>query len=120
MCIRDSDCSGLVQWAFKQAGVVAPRTAQQQFDWARPINVTALEPGDLLYFEHTYPSVERITHVGLYAGNGQMLNAPAAGAFVRLEPMDTPYWRSHFAGAGRPAIAGVPGAPLALLQEVRQ
>ncbi|MGD9890859.1 MAG: NlpC/P60 family protein [Dehalococcoidia bacterium] len=114
------DCSGLVQWAFKQAGVVAPRTAQQQFDWARPISLTAVEPGDLLFFEHTYPSVERITHVGLYAGNGQMLNAPAAGAFVRIEPMDTPYWRSHFAGAGRPAIAGVPGAPLVLLQEVRQ
>jgi cell wall-associated NlpC family hydrolase len=113
------DCSGLVQWAFRQMGVTVPRTAQQQFDWAPPVSSTALQPGDLLFFENTYPSIERITHVGIYAGNGQMLNAPAAGTFVRLEPIDTPYWRAHFAGAGRPSIAAVGGPPLSLLQEVR-
>lgn len=108
------DCSGLVLWSFRQAGISAPRTAQQQFDWSRPVPTAALRPGDLVFFERTYVSAERITHVGFYAGNGQMVNA--SSGFVRLEPLDSPYWRAHFVGGGRPAVGGVGGAPLPLLR----
>jgi hypothetical protein len=100
------DCSGLVQWAFRQLGVAAPRTAQAQHAWTRPVDVAELRPGDLVFFERTYSSPDRVTHVGIYAGGGQMVNAPAVSAAVRLEPLDTPYWRAHFAGAGRPPLAG--------------
>jgi hypothetical protein len=88
------DCSGLVQWAYRQVGVLAPRTAQQQFDWARPVQPAEVRVGDLAFFHSTYPSPDRITHVGIYAGNGQFVVAPAAGEVVRLESLNQPYWRA--------------------------
>jgi hypothetical protein len=100
------DCSGLVQWAFGRLGISAPRTAQAQYAWARPIPVSELRPGDLVLFEQTYPSPDRITHVGIYIGGGRMVHAPAVGEAVRVEPLDSRYWRAHFAGAGRPPLAG--------------
>jgi cell wall-associated NlpC family hydrolase len=95
------DCSGLVQWAYRQAGVTAPRTAQQQFDWARPVALAELQPGDLLFYQGTYPSSDRITHVSIYAGDGTMLLATHEGDFVKLVPLSDPYWRAHFVSAGR-------------------
>lgn len=95
------DCSGLVQWAFRQAGVAAPRTAQQQFDWARPIGVADLQPGDLLFYQGTYPSPDRITHVSIDAGDGTMLLATHEGDFVKQVSISDPYWRAHFVRAGR-------------------
>jgi cell wall-associated NlpC family hydrolase len=99
------DCSGLVQWAFRQLGVTAPRTAQAQYAWARPVSVAELAPGDLVFYERTYPSPDRITHVGIYAGSGEVVMATAIGGAVRLERLDTPYWRAHFVAAGRPPMA---------------
>ena len=64
------DCSGLVQWAFGQLGARLPRTAQQQYDASHRVARNDLKPGDLVFFERTYPSHERITHVGIYVGNG--------------------------------------------------
>jgi cell wall-associated NlpC family hydrolase len=52
-------------------------------------------------FQFTYPSFERITHVGIYVGGGFMLNAPAEGDVVRQMPLSSPFWASHYAGAGR-------------------
>ena len=53
-------------------------------------------------FAATYPSVEVITHVGIYIGNGQMINAPTTGDVVRIMPIfSDPYWSAHYAGAGR-------------------
>jgi cell wall-associated NlpC family hydrolase len=102
------DCSGLVQWAFGQAGVRLPRTAQQQHDATARVPVEALQPGDLLFFAHTYAgSHEPITHVGIYVGDGRMLNAPVEGDVVREMPAFTGFWGRHFAGAGR--VASGPG-----------
>lgn len=95
------DCSGLVQWSLAAAGVQAPRTAEQQYRWAQPIPVTALERGDLVFFHTTYPSSEWVTHVGIYAGNRKMLHAPTGGDWVKIESFDAPYWKDHWAGAGR-------------------
>ena len=95
------DCSGLVQWAYGQVGVRLPRTAQMQYDATERVAPSDLRVGDLVFFEHTYPG-ERITHVGLYVGQGRMLNAPTTGDVVREMPIfDDPYWRAHYAGAGR-------------------
>ena len=71
------DCSGLVQWVYRQVGVHLPRTAQQQFDATDRLTPDQLQPGDLVFFAHTYPSVEPITHVGIYVGGGRMINAPS-------------------------------------------
>jgi peptidoglycan DL-endopeptidase CwlO len=95
------DCSGLVQWAFGQFGARLPRTAQQQYDATRRVARNDLKPGDLVFFERTYPSHERITHVGIYVGNGRMINAPTVGDVIREMDVFSGYWGPKFAGGGR-------------------
>ncbi|MDP2950548.1 MAG: bifunctional lytic transglycosylase/C40 family peptidase [Chloroflexota bacterium] len=102
------DCSGLVLWVYSQLGVQVPRTAQQQYEWAVPIEPSHLEPGDLIFFESTFASSDRITHVGIYVGNGAMVMAPNTGDFVKEVPLSDPYWSAHFAAAGRPPYWVVP------------
>jgi cell wall-associated NlpC family hydrolase len=99
------DCSGLVQWSYRQVGVQLPRTAQQQYDATDRVAPAELRPGDLVFFANTYPSAEPITHVGIYVGDGRMINAPVEGDVVREMPAFSGFWGTHFAGAGRPAGA---------------
>jgi cell wall-associated NlpC family hydrolase len=74
------DCSGLTSWAFKQAGVSIPRTSQEQANAGARINsLSALKPGDLIIMRTD------LSHVGFYAGNGQILHSPKPGAQVRYE-----------------------------------
>lgn len=74
------DCSGLTSWAFKQAGVSIPRTSQAQANVGTRINsLSALKPGDLIIMRTD------LSHVGFYAGNGQILHSPKPGAQVRYE-----------------------------------
>ena len=95
------DCSGLVQWVYRQVGVQLPRTAQQQYHATPRIPREQLQPGDLLFFAHTYPSAEPITHVGIYVGHGHMISAPTQGDVIREMPVFTGFWGVHYAGAGR-------------------
>lgn len=95
------DCSGLVQWAYAQNGVNLPRTAQQQYNATQRLAQSDLKPGDLVFFANTYASSEPITHVGIYMGNNQMINAPTEGKPVQVISMSNPFWASHYAGAGR-------------------
>ena len=96
------DCSGLVLWVYEWLGVQVPRTAQQQFEWAVPIEPSQLQPGDLVFYENTYPSPDRVTHVGIYVGGATLVMATNAGDFVREVPLSDAYWSEHFVGAGRP------------------
>ncbi|MEU2146046.1 MULTISPECIES: C40 family peptidase [Streptomyces albovinaceus subgroup] len=74
------DCSGLTSWAFRQAGVSLPRTSQAQANAGTRINsLSALKPGDLIIMRTD------LSHVGFYAGNGQILHSPKPGAQVRYE-----------------------------------
>ncbi|MGP3631902.1 NlpC/P60 family protein [Streptomyces sp. 24-1644] len=75
------DCSGLTQWAYAQAGVQITRTTYTQINDGVRIGRSALKPGDLVFFNNT-------SHVGLYAGNNQILHAPKPGTVVRYESMD--------------------------------
>ncbi|MEU5538316.1 NlpC/P60 family protein, partial [Streptomyces sp. NPDC020362] len=81
------DCSGLTSWAYAQAGVSIPRTSEAQATIGTRISsVNDLQVGDLVFF---YGDIH---HVGLYAGNGQVLHAPHTGAVVRYEAMsDMPF-----------------------------
>lgn len=102
------DCSGLMQMAYLSAGIKIPRIAQDQFNAgpAVPVGVENLRPGDLVFFG-TNPS--NIGHVGMYVGNGQMIDAPHAGANVRQEsfsPTIGTAWGDNlhiYQGATRPA-----------------
>ena len=74
------DCSGLTSWAYAQAGVSIPRTSEAQANaGTRIYSQSDLEVGDLVIFYGDFH------HVGLYAGNGQVLHAPYTGAVVRYE-----------------------------------
>ncbi|MBM7168542.1 C40 family peptidase [Streptomyces sp. G44] len=75
------DCSGLTQWAYAQADVSITRTTYTQQNDGTRIGRGELKPGDLVFFNN-------LAHVGLYAGNGQVLHAPKPGAVVRYEAME--------------------------------
>jgi cell wall-associated NlpC family hydrolase len=98
------DCSGLVQWAFAQAGVSMPRVAADQARAGPAVPVSQLQPGDLLFY-HTDPTDPGyISHVAIYLGNGWMIQAPQPGMDVQVVPAS---FGSQFAGAIRvyPRIA---------------
>jgi len=95
------DCSGLVEWVYAQVGVTLPRTAQAQYDATLRLSPAQLQPGDLVFFANTYPSAEPITHVGIYLGNGLMINAANPTSGVGEMPVFTGYWAAHYAGGGR-------------------
>jgi cell wall-associated NlpC family hydrolase len=105
---RGFDCSGLTRWAYAATGVHLPRTAETQLYATQRLTRDQLQPGDLVFFQICCQPPDTITHVGIYAGNGRMIHAPAEGTVVREEAIDTPYWRQHWAGAGRvlPASTG--------------
>ncbi|MES5816457.1 NlpC/P60 family protein [Streptomyces sp. RG80] len=85
------DCSGLIQAAYRSAGISLPRTTYAQIDAGRRVSRSELLPGDLVFF------YSAISHVGIYIGNGQMIHAPNPSAPVRVAPLD----EMPFAGATR-------------------
>ncbi|WP_330459372.1 C40 family peptidase [Streptomyces sp. NBC_00820] len=87
------DCSGLIQAAYRSAGVSLPRTTYAQINAGRRVSRSQLQPGDLVFF------YSGISHVGIYVGNGQMIHAPNPSAPVRVAPID----QMPFAGATRVA-----------------
>jgi cell wall-associated NlpC family hydrolase len=106
------DCSGLVQWSFRQAGLVMPRVAADQALTGPSVPVSQLQPGDLLFY-HTDPTDPTyISHVAIYIGNGWMEQAPEPGLDVEVVPAD---FGSEFAGAVRvnPAQAAAVAARVA-------
>ncbi|MFF1292007.1 MULTISPECIES: NlpC/P60 family protein [unclassified Streptomyces] len=85
------DCSGLMQAAYRSAGISLPRTTYAQIDTGRRVARSELLPGDLVFF------YSAISHVGIYVGNGRMIHAPNPSAPVRVAPID----EMPFAGATR-------------------
>jgi cell wall-associated NlpC family hydrolase len=75
------DCSGLTQWAYRQAGVDLPRTAQGQRDAGRRVPLSRIRPGDLVLYRSD------ASHVAMYVGGGQVVHAPYPGAGVRYDPV---------------------------------
>lgn len=76
------DCSGLVAFALSQMGVNAPRTSEAQWAWVQKISQSELQPGDLIF--ETWPGEASPGHVAIYAGNGQIIEAPGTGQNVHL------------------------------------
>ncbi|MGH8891519.1 MAG: NlpC/P60 family protein [Acidothermaceae bacterium] len=90
---RSFDCSGLTMRAWQAAGVALGHNAAGQYASTRHVSRSQLQPGDLVYFGHP------IHHVGIYIGNGNMIEAPYTGANVRITNFG---YRHDFAGASRP------------------
>ncbi|GAA1409857.1 C40 family peptidase [Kitasatospora putterlickiae] len=77
------DCSGLMYWSWRQAGVTLPRTSQAQAYAGRRVSLSEARPGDLVIFYRD------MHHVGMYAGGGVIVHAPYPGAKVRYESVTT-------------------------------
>ena len=88
------DCSGLAQAAWAAAGVSIPRTTYAQWAALPHISTSALEPGDLLYFDG-------IGHVAIYVGGGYLIDAPQTGMDVQKVPLSG-WYASTLVGAARP------------------
>jgi cell wall-associated NlpC family hydrolase len=93
------DCSGLVMHVFQKAwGLLLPSTAREQSKAGVEIAPTELQPGDLVFYNtRKQPN----SHVGIYVGDGRFIHAPRPGEKVRVESVDSPYWRARFNGARR-------------------
>jgi cell wall-associated NlpC family hydrolase len=95
--IEGFDCSGLVYYAYGQAGYSVPRTSQELFRTARKIAVGEADPGDLMFFQDQ----TKLSHVGIYLGDGMFVHAPATGREVAVASLDLPYYRQHLVAVGR-------------------
>lgn len=88
------DCSGLVMYSYAAAGIGFPHSAQGQYDETTRISYSEAEPGDLVFFGGGSGDVY---HVGIYVGNGQMIDAPYTGVDVRYDSV----FMSNLVGFGR-------------------
>lgn len=90
------DCSGLTQYAHHAAGVAIPRVAAEQHRISKPVRAGRPRPGDMVFFK-TGPAVY---HVGLMVDNERFVHASSSRHQVRLDRLNTPYWKAHYLGAG--------------------
>ena len=93
---RGFDCSGLVYFAHRKAGISIPRMSRSQLAQATRVPVDRIQPGDLLFFKI---GTNR-SHVGIYVGERKFIHAPSHGKKVMMGSLVSPYWRRRFYAAG--------------------
>ncbi|HWE89389.1 MAG TPA: NlpC/P60 family protein [Pseudonocardiaceae bacterium] len=87
------DCSGLVMWAYAHVGVSLPHSSDAQSQMGQEVSRGSLQAGDLVFFGSP------VHHVGIYVGNGEMVDAPTEGEDVRVEPLDSDFvWGRRLSG----------------------
>lgn len=100
------DCSGLVQYVFKQFGIKTPRVAADQAHFGSSVSRAKIQPGDLIFFN--WGGQGKVDHVGIYAGSGQMIHAPHSGTVVKKVKLTNYHW-ANMSGIRR--FPGVTGGP---------
>lgn len=96
------DCSGLVQRVFADEGMALPRTAAEQATMGTPVSLSQAQPGDLVFYGSP------ADHVGIYIGNGMMINAPNTGQTVSITQVGTPTQIRHIAAPKSYAVSASP------------
>lgn len=91
------DCSGLTMTVYQLNGLDLPRTSREQFGTGNSVNQAALEKGDLVFF--ATKGGRKISHVGIYAGDGLFIHAPRSGKNIRMEPLASGYFSRRYVGA---------------------
>ena len=91
------DCGGFTQFVFKRAlGIDIARTSWGQYDQVQRVKTKDALPGDLVFFFKGGAH-----HVGIYLGNGQMIDAPQPGERISVNPISGSWWGRSFTGIGR-------------------
>lgn len=93
------DCSSFTQYVYKKIGISLPRTSRDQAKVGTYVSRSNIRKGDLLFFS-TRSSNGKIAHVGIYAGNGQILHTFGAGG-VKYSSLNSGWWSSHYITARR-------------------
>ena len=92
------DCSGLVYFSFKRAGMDVPRSTETQRRQSRKVPAAPLARGDLLFFNQ---EGKFSSHVGIYLGSNRFVHAPSSGKRVRVDSLSDTYWQKHLVDARR-------------------
>ena len=92
------DCSGLVQFSYKQAGLALPRETADQRRASQRVKLAELKRGDLLFFDERG---RKASHVGIYVGERRFVHAPSSGKSVRNDSLDNPYWKKSLSEVRR-------------------
>ncbi len=92
------DCSGLVYFSYKRAGMDVPRSTETQRGKSRKVSSSGLARGDLLFFNQ---EGKRSSHVGIYLGGNRFVHAPSSGKRVRVDSLADAYWQKHLVDARR-------------------
>lgn len=106
------DCSGLIGYVYRQAaGLALPRTTGELMNLPVPaVKSSALRAGDLVFFATS--GGRRVSHAGIYVGEGRFVHAPSSGGTVRLDSLSARYWSQRYLQARRvlpaPALARNP------------
>ena len=95
------DCSGFVQYVYRQCGYYLTRTADTQYYDGYAVSYDSLQAGDLVFFAGTYGS--GISHVGIYIGGGQFIHAANSSDGVKISSLSESYYNAHYYGACRVA-----------------
>lgn len=96
------DCSGFVRYVFQHGlNVELPASSAAQFLTGLKIDRKQLEEGDLVFFR---TEGKRISHVGIYLGEGRFIHAPSSGKRVSVSSLAEAYWSKRYAGAKRPDV----------------
>ena len=91
------DCSGLVMAAYQLNGLALPRSSRQQWAGGSPIGKNQLAKADLIFFSTSGNG--KVSHVGLYTGEGRFIHAPGRGKKIRSDNLSNPYFRRNYMGA---------------------
>lgn len=98
------DCSGLIMMAYRAAGISLPRTTFQQVDAGTPVySLSQLQPGDLLFTAGSDGTPENPGHVGMYIGQGLVIQAPQTGEDIMITPLKG-YWSENVVAMRRIAL----------------
>ena len=95
------DCSGLIQYVAKQLGINVPRVASDQAGAGREVGKGELQPGDLVYFKGTTGDPNKVSHIGMFVGDGKFIHAPKTGDVVKISNLNDSYYQEHWGGARR-------------------
>ncbi len=92
------DCSGLVHYSYANAGRSVPRTTAGLWAEFTPVEMQRMQTGDLLFFNID----GKMSHVGMYLGDGRFVHAPSSGRAVSIESLYSDFYREALIRAGRP------------------
>jgi cell wall-associated NlpC family hydrolase len=91
------DCSGLTMAVYQLNGLDLPRTSRDQYSIGAPVDRAELAKGDLVFF--AAKTRDKVSHVGVYAGDDRFIHAPGKGKTIRVDSLSDRYYVARYVGA---------------------